>query len=155
MSEIINILRKIRYQRLKPEEQYLIDIITNTTPHCVGYVNGKDGSYFSGVRTYYKYNDEIIFDVMVSEKTLTWQRMLIKGMDRNLKVKSLGWCKFDGFWSIFSTKFELDYVYVQDLFNRVIGEYYNLELPIFEMESSDTAYNIGVKEYEEKKYIHD
>lgn len=155
MCEMRDILKKIQYLRLKPEERYLIDILSETTSFCIGYLKEKKKGYVSGATTYYEYNGGVIFDILISDKILTWQHMTINGMERNLKVKSLGWCKYDGFWSEFETKFELDYVQTQALFNKIIGKYYVLELPIFEMETTDTSYKIRLKQYEEKKYIHD
>lgn len=133
---VLDIIRKICYFRLKPEERYLIDILNETTISDT--INYESGDFISGYSTLYKYKGEIIFKVLLSDKIKTRKYRTINGTEI-LDIKSHGWCKYSGFWSVFEEKFNLDYVHTQALFNKIIGKYYELELPIFEMERTDTA----------------
>lgn len=150
-----NTINKIKYLRLKPEERTLINILNNTTE--INIEKNKILKYnkkatLKGFVLYddvkiYKYNGQVLFFIFHSKKVLTWDRHTIHGRNKNLKVKTLGWCRYSNFWSNFKHDFELDYIHVQDLFNRIIGKYYNLELPIFEMETTDTSMSKNIERW--------
>lgn len=131
-----NIINRIKHLRLKPEERYLLDILNDTT------------EYIDGDVRYFKYDNLIIFDIKVFDTIKKWDRFTINGRTRELLVKTHGWCRFNHFWEIFDSKFNLDYVHIQSLFNKVIGEYYKLDYPIFEMDSSDTMCEKAWRFYE-------
>jgi len=118
-------IKRFKYLRHTKTEQYLLDILSNVT------------EYVEGGNRYFKYNGEIIFSIIIFDEIKIWDRNTINGR-KNIKVKSHGWCKYASFWEKFKIYFGLDYVHTQDIFNKIIGTYYNLDYPIFEMESTDT-----------------
>lgn len=68
--------------------------------------------------------------------------------NRLLPVKTYCWCRYNYFWLEFQREFDLEYVRVQALFNKIIGAHYNLELPLFEMETTDRSCETTWEDYE-------
>jgi hypothetical protein len=93
-----DILRKIKYSRLKPEERFLIDILHNVTIF-------ENEEYPNNL--YYKYNNEIVFNYNLKNGNF---------YANNTKI-----------WSILNSKFHLNYQQVSLLIKGMVEEHLKLK----------------------------
>jgi hypothetical protein len=91
---MIDKIRKIKYLRMKPEERYVYDIVTNLVEYY-------HPSYLH--KKYYKHNDELLFDY-------------------NLENGYFG-CHYRKFWSILENDFSMNYQQVQSFVKLMVEEH--------------------------------
>lgn len=91
---MIDKIRKIKYLRMKPEERFVYDIITNLVEYYhKEYPDNK----------YYKHNDVLLFDY-------------------NTKNGNF-WCQYSKFWQVLVEKYDLNYNQTQSLVKFMVEEY--------------------------------
>ncbi len=91
---MIDKIRKIKYLRMKPEERFVFDIVTNVVEYYhKEYPDNK----------YYKHNDVLLFDY-------------------NTKNGNF-WCQYSKFWQILTNKFNLEYKEIQTLVKFMVEEH--------------------------------
>jgi len=87
-------IKRIKYARMKPEERYIFDIVTNVVEYY--HKDFPDNKF-------YKHNDVLMFDY-------------------NTKNGNF-WCQYDKFWKILVEKFNLNYNQAQSLVKFMVEEH--------------------------------
>jgi hypothetical protein len=90
---MIEKIKKIKYLRMKPEERFVFDIVTNVVEYY----------HLKYPNKYYKHNNILLFNY-------------------NL-INGEFWCHYNKFWSVLESKFNLNYQQIQSLVKYMVEEH--------------------------------